>query len=64
MDKLLPCPFCGGEAKLYFLKKEHPYVYRVGCTGICKTAYGISYSYSEKQLAIKAWNTRKEEAKP
>ena len=54
---LLPCPFCGGEAKLYNLPDEHPYIYRVGCIN-CKTAYGYSYSHSEKYTAIKTWNER------
>ena len=57
-EPLKPCPFCGGEAKLYKLPKEHPYVYRVACLGDCKTAYGISFSYSEKYTAIKQWNRR------
>ena len=56
--KLLPCPFCGGKAKLYFIKNDHPYVHRVGCSGECVTAYGISYSYSEALLACKNWNMR------
>jgi len=61
-EPLKPCPFCGGEAKLYKLPKEHPYVYRVACLGDCKTAYGISFSYSEKYTAIKQWNRRAPDA--
>ena len=61
MSELKSCPFCGGEAKLHFLEKEHPFVYRVACVGECKTAYGSSYSYSEKYTAIKQWNTRPED---
>ena len=55
-EELKPCPFCGGAAKLYD-NQEHPYIYRVACTD-CKTAYGYSFSYSEKHTAIKTWNER------
>lgn len=52
--KLLPCPFCGGEAELCkgdWIGKE----YWVKCTKcICKTS--LSNNYNEP---IKAWNTRK-----
>ncbi len=54
---LKSCPFCGGIAKLYD-NQEHPYIYRVACAD-CKTAYGCSFSYSEKYTAIKLWNQRK-----
>ena len=53
-DKLLPCPFCGGEAEFCkgdWIGKE----YWVKCTKcICKTS--LSNNYNEP---IKAWNTRK-----
>lgn len=55
---LASCPFCGGAAKLFFIKEEHPYVHRVACIGDCKTAYGISYSYSESHRACADWNRR------
>ena len=56
-DKLLPCPFCGGEAGMDADKigkgKELYYVY---CKNDCITQYGYSYS---KENAIEKWNTRK-----
>ncbi len=55
---LIRCPFCGGEAKLFFIKEEHPFVHRVGCVGECKTAFGNSYSYSEALTACEQWNQR------
>ena len=55
--RILPCPFCGGEAKLMrFPKCERKYV--VICENEqCMASVG-NYSYS-KEKAIKAWNTRK-----
>ena len=56
-NKLLPCPFCGGEAGMDADKigkgKELYYVY---CKNDCITQYGYSYS---KEEAIQSWNTRK-----
>ncbi len=58
--RLLPCPFCGGEARLHnavFLKIE--------ATVVCKdcgarTLTHSSASFSNANMnAIKAWNTRK-----
>lgn len=51
-DKLKPCPFCGGEAKL-FEDKDYQ-IYSVTCTecDAGTNAYGI------EQDAIEAWNGR------
>ena len=56
-EKLLPCPFCGGEAELMrFPKCDRKYV--VICENKqCMASVG-NYSYT-KEEAIKAWNTRK-----
>ena len=54
-EKLKPCPFCGGEAKLI-----DPYVstnrwaYFIECQN-CKATKGY---YQNKKVAINAWNTR------
>ena len=51
--KLLPCPFCGGEAELLKgLCELDNYVMCLKCR--CKTKL-----YNTKEAAIKAWNTRK-----
>lgn len=51
-DKLKPCPFCGGKAKL-FEDKDYQ-IYSVTCTecDAGTNAYGI------EQDAIDAWNGR------
>jgi len=59
-EKLLPCPFCGGDDLVIDDK--------AGITGKCYfiTCYGggihgcvmQDYSYATKREAIKAWNTR------
>ncbi|MEW6115643.1 MAG: Lar family restriction alleviation protein [Nitrospirota bacterium] len=69
MVKLLPCPFCGNEAKLYEdseYASEDLRKYSVSCTG-CSCSLGAlgddhddnpEYLFSSKEEAIKAWNTR------
>ena len=47
-EKLKPCPFCGGEAKIN--KRE----YSIECTR-CSAYMGYFYT---KQEAIEAWNRR------
>ena len=60
IDKLKPCPFCGGKAKTrsydYFVI---PNVYwGVVCTKCFTQTY---VSFESEQKAIKFWNTRKGE---
>ena len=66
MTELLPCPFCGGEARIFELTWtdglgvphdfKHPY-YRVVCQGGCRTLKG---DYDTEAKAIAAWNSRAE----
>lgn len=54
-NKLLPCPFCGGEAK--YIEDKDFFVSRfVTCT---KCGIETRRNYLRKDLAINAWNTRK-----
>ena len=52
-DKLLPCPHCGGKAKIED-PTHSPWIRCTGC-GIRTAPYGW------KQDAIKAWNRRAED---
>ena len=64
--ELLPCPFCGGEAKAF----QHGYVgYVVQCRrcGIWNAGYSAAWShitedefsgFIDEESAIAAWNTR------
>ena len=56
-EKLKPCPFCGGEAKVY----EIDGVFYAGCF-CCKTVPVIAQTcpMTEREEAIAAWNTRAE----
>ena len=55
--KLLPCPFCGGEVKMYSTKIDAiQECHDFHCDSCNMT---ISYDYTNKQEAIEAWNTRK-----
>lgn len=54
-NKLLPCPFCGGEAK--YIEDKDFFISRfVTCT---KCGIETRRNYLRKDLAIKDWNTRK-----
>jgi len=60
-DKLLPCPFCGGEAEISQIPQGfgHPTVYRVGCCTIdCRGRYHIAQGEFKKQAALDKWNQR------
>lgn len=57
--KLLPCPFCGGEAFLdnkYEYDSNQPYGSRIGCSDCSCIIWGDKDVYP-KDL-IKEWNTR------
>lgn len=58
MDKLKPCPFCGGEAFMdEGIDADGATVYRIGCAhlicGMCPRT--VNYS---KEDTIEAWNRR------
>ncbi len=56
MDKLLPCPFCGGNPELYHDKGEGGYepfwvVY-------CESCYARGPEQDKRDLAVAQWNRR------
>ena len=62
MEKLKPCPFCGGGAYIHrtdFLNAES--VYGVRC---CDCESSSSQLYDTEMEAIEAWNTRYEPPTP
>jgi len=61
MDKLRPCPFCGGEAIEATLSNACDTAYGVSCWGEFNSdCIGLSINawYEDREDAIKAWNTR------
>lgn len=58
--KLLPCPFCGGEAQLV---RDRIGLWRVGCKKCdCTTTYQFGFGEGEEvsqKKAANVWNTRK-----
>ena len=50
-EKLKRCPFCGGEARIFYPDSTFT---RIGCRK-CQT---VSDSYVTQQEAIAAWNRR------
>ena len=62
MDKLKPCPFCGGKAELGHTIKESAYgntsfVFCTNCSANGKMIR-VSSKYSSDERAIEAWNRR------
>jgi len=60
--ELKPCPFCGGEARI-----ENQYVHKwvVGCESfgcICMWLWSYTPLFSSREEAVKAWNTRANDA--
>jgi Lar family restriction alleviation protein len=55
---LLPCPFCGGEAKFYHRPDDSGWSNTdwVSCSGDCGAS---TCMHETKEEAIAAWNTRK-----
>ena len=60
--KLLPCPFCGGEAYTYTATSvtngEKTKVWQVHCKD-CRLNYPLNIKCLTEEEAIKKWNTRK-----
>lgn len=57
LDKLKPCPFCGGEANLYSAGLTITKIYAVACMK-CKVQYPPIFA--DEDMAIEAWNKRTE----
>lgn len=69
MNKLKPCPFCGGEAEILeqYNVLTHIPVYRVFCNNTVERGCVVSVQtvwYDNKGEAIEAWNRRVEELQP
>lgn len=61
MTELLPCPFCGGEARI-IAKPYEPKVC-VGCDDdTCLGFSGLGWLYDSEKEATEAWNQRAERA--
>lgn len=56
MDKLKPCPFCGGEAMKMTSSDGFT---SIGCLE-CNPVFGVMVQAMTEAEAIKAWNTRAE----
>lgn len=60
-EKLMPCPFCGGPARLWHQNKRQPHSAYVQCDeSMCGTTKaGVGRTKAERETeAITAWNTR------
>lgn len=61
-EKLLPCPFCGGEARA-ILVREVGWVYRIFCPK-CRMSENLAFDKEKEELEklipkfIEEWNTR------
>lgn len=67
IDKLLPCPFCGGKAELVYSNDNHhqPHVqcrFGSSLTPKCPCHNTYQWSYNTEKEAIEAWNGRCKES--
>ena len=54
IEKLKPCPFCGGKAELWEYRDLDEVSYYIGCT-----TCGAQTKYTDSEdLCIEAWNRR------
>ena len=67
-EELLPCPFCGGKAKLmeglHRVDGDVYPLYGVCCLDADDSTYGVEhsiYGYFYEYEAVEAWNTRAQE---
>lgn len=58
-DKLLPCPFCGGEAKFTYITKVYTDYPSIRCSNDECFAGKLYILFNTEVEAITAWNTRK-----
>lgn len=60
MSKLLPCPFCGGEARVG--RNIFSGLFHAGCSNDeCLGFSGLGWTYKKEEEAIEAWNRRANE---
>jgi Lar family restriction alleviation protein len=56
LEKLKPCPFCGGKAMLYAKTGLTTIgIYAIRCL---KCNMGFGYTFATEELAIETWNRR------
>lgn len=60
MEKLKPCPFCGGEAHIKEVVSACETLYTVGCSDIECMGFETLLCKPTKEEAIVAWNRRAE----
>lgn len=64
-NKLLPCPFCGGEAKLSICLGRKAIVCTLcECLMIGQPTFSKEEGITEKQHLVRAWNRRAAPANP
>ena len=54
---VLPCPFCGGSAKIFILSRDVPDVGNV-YGGVCTACYSVGKPFDSPYDAAEFWNTR------
>jgi Lar family restriction alleviation protein len=58
MEKLKPCPFCGGDAKLKKVDELIVDMYFVCCGNTNCQTYARTAYQATKEMAVKVWNRR------
>lgn len=57
-EKLLSCPFCGGEAEIYSGKQEFLTHEEMCYSVFCQKCHCTTQYEPEEQMAIQDWNKR------
>lgn len=61
MEELKKCPFCGGEAEVYFCKSTESWYVECSLSKVTCATIPCTYPFSTKEEATQAWNRRVEE---
>ena len=58
MDKLKPCPFCEGRAKIHFMKRHWWTKLNQYSFIVCENCHAMAYRTNVLENAIQNWNRR------
>ena len=63
MAELKPCPFCGGKAVIYFMKRHWFTKLNQYCYIVCNNCHAMTFRRNTLEEAINSWNIRTQKNK-